>query len=59
MVRLEATVKARVVEAVCCGVELSLTVTMTLKVPGLVAVPLSTPPEPKLIPAGSPVTLQV
>jgi hypothetical protein len=59
IVRLEATVRERVFEAVCCGVELSVTVTLTLKVPVLLAVPLNAPAALKLIPAGRPVALQV
>jgi hypothetical protein len=59
MVRPEAIVSGRVFEAVCCDVELSLTVIATLKAPALAVVPLNTPAALKLIPAGSPVALQL
>jgi hypothetical protein len=48
-----------VFEAVCCGVELSVTLTVTLKLPRLDGVPLKTPPALRLKPAGSPVALQL
>jgi hypothetical protein len=59
IVRAEAIVRGSVFEAVCCGVELSATVTVTLKVPALVAVPPNTPARLKFIPVGSPFALQL
>jgi hypothetical protein len=59
IVKAEAIDSENVFDAVCCGVELSATVTATLKVPALVGVPLNTPSRLRLIPVGSPFALQL
>jgi hypothetical protein len=58
MVRPDAMVRESDFEAVCCGVEVSVAVTVTVKVPAAVGVPPSTPARLRLMPAGSPVALQ-
>jgi len=53
------TDKESVLEVVCMGDELSTMVTVAVKEPDTVGIPLRTPDELKLNPAGSPVALQV
>src|SRR5438552_3524020 len=56
----DVTVSGRVLEAVCCGLLLSRTVTVTLKLPATVGVPKSTPSVEFIdIPLGSPVADQL
>jgi hypothetical protein len=58
MVRAEDIVKASVFEAICGGTELSVTLTIMLKVPALAGVPENTPARLKFIPSGSPLAIQ-
>jgi hypothetical protein len=53
MVRAETMVIVNVFEAVCCGAELSVTVTFNVYVPAVANVPEIVPPV-KVIPAGRP-----
>jgi hypothetical protein len=53
-VNRETIVNGKVVDAGCCGLALSLSVTVTLNVPAAVGVPLNTPAELRVSPAGIP-----
>ena len=55
----EAMLSDSVFCAVCCGVDESVTVRMTVKLPDAVGVPLSVPPLFTPIPPGIPLALQL
>jgi hypothetical protein len=58
MVRPEEMVSDSAFEVVCCGVELSVAVTVTLNVPALLGVPPNAPAALRFRPVGRPVADQ-